>query len=119
MTRWIDRINEAILRRLSSRSRVSVNAEGVVLDGARQYSYADLERVVAFRQANWVGDVLALALDFGGGRVIVVTESDSAWPVLLRALDAQSRITMCSSEWTLRLVAGDEQTELELLDARE
>ncbi len=57
MTGWIDRINRAILRRVASRSRVSANAEGVVLGEGGQYSYADLKRVVAFRQANWVGDV--------------------------------------------------------------
>ncbi len=57
----LDRSNQqSILRRVFSRSRVS--AADVVLGEGGQYSYAEFERVVAFRQADWVGDVLSLAL---------------------------------------------------------
>lgn len=114
MTGWVERLNRAVLRRISSRSPVLVTDLHVRV-GARTYRFFELQRVVAFRQPSWVGDALAVALEFEDGAAVVVTEQDRGWPQLLTALDADSRTEMVSAEWSMRLVGGDAETRLEVL----
>jgi hypothetical protein len=115
MSSWIDRINRAVLRRLSPTFSVVADRDGVELGDGRRYRYADLERVVAFRQASLVGDALSVALDFGNGNVIVVSQADDVWSQVLSALDADPRSRMSSSQWALTLIASEGESQLEVL----
>jgi hypothetical protein len=111
---WIDRINAAIVRRIHGTKPLVADERGVELEGQRLV-YADLERAVAYRHPNLVGDDLTVALDFGGGRVVVVSENDEAWATVVAALDRHPRRQRPSQEWRLALVAGAAEDRLELL----
>lgn len=111
---WIDRINAAILRRVSRAPPVIADEHGVELSG-RKYPYAELERAVAFRHPNLIGDDLTVALDFGGGHIIIVSENDAAWRTVLSSLDAHPRSHRPFAEWSLALVAGPEEAHIDLL----
>lgn len=112
--RWIDRINAAIVRRIHGTKPLLADGRGLELEGQR-LAYAELERAVAYRRPNLVGDDLTVALDFGGGRVAVVGDSDERWSTVLAALDAHPRNTRPSPEWRLALVAGGEDLQVDLL----
>lgn len=112
---WIDRINAAIVRRIAGKHSLLADAHGIEQSGQR-YAYADLERAVAYRHPNYVGDELAVALDFGESRIVVVTENEEAWTTLLAALDEHPRSRLRSTEWRLALVAADAGEWLELLE---
>lgn len=114
MSSWIDRINRAVLRRLSPTFSVVADRDGINLGDGSRYRYADLERVVAFRQASVVGDALSVALDFGDGHVIVVSQADDVWSQVVSALDADSRSRMLSSEWSLTLIASEGESQVEI-----
>lgn len=77
----------------------------------------DLERAVAYRHPDFVGDDLTVALDFGEGRVVVVSENDAAWHPVLSALDADPRGRQRSAEWTVALVGGAADMRIELISA--
>ena len=115
MSRWIDRINRAVLRRISPALTLVADAEGIELGDGSRYRYADLQRVVAFRQAGLVGDALSVALDFGDEQVIVVSQADDAWPNILSALDVDPRSRMPSSQWSLALIAGEGDSQVDVL----
>jgi hypothetical protein len=115
MSSWVDRINRAILRRVSPTYSVVTYREGIELGDGSRYRYADLERVVAFRQASLVGDALSVALDFGDGHVIVVSQADDVWSHVLSALDADPRSRMSSSQWSLALIASEGESQVEIL----
>ena len=115
MSNWIDGINRAGLRRLSPSFSVVPDHEGIELGDGSRYRYADLERVVAFRQASLVGDALSVALDFGNGHVIVVSQTDEVWLHVLSALDADPRSRMSSSQWSLTLIASEGESQLDIL----
>jgi hypothetical protein len=115
MSSWVDRINRAILRRVSPTNSVVGYREGIELGDGSRRRYADLERVVAFRQASLVGDALSVALDFGDGHVIVVSQADDVWLHVLSALDADPRSRMSSSQWSLMLIASEGESQLEIL----
>lgn len=114
MSGWVDRLNRAILRGVSKRPAVQVTASELQA-GGHTYRFSELRRAVAFRQASWVGDELAVALEFDEGVVVVLTEQDAGWSQLLVILDADPRTQLLSAEWSLRLVGGDAETRLELL----
>jgi hypothetical protein len=111
---WIDRINAAIVRRIHGKATLRADAVGVELSG-RRLAYADLQHAVAYRHPNLVGDDLAVALDFGEGRIVVVCENDGAWRTVVAALDAHPRSQRPAVEWTLALVAGAEDVRIELV----
>ena len=111
---WIDRINAAIVRRIHGTKLAVADARGVERDGQR-LEYAELERAVAYHHPSLAGDRLTIALDFGGGRVAVVCESDEGWRTLLAALDAHPRNARPSTEWRLALLAGGEDLRIGLL----
>jgi hypothetical protein len=115
MSSWIDRINRAVRRRLSPTFSVVAHREGIELGDGSRYRYADLERVVASRHGSLVGDALSVALDFGDGHVIVVSQADDAWSQIPSALDADPRSRMSSSQWSLTLIAGEGESQLEIL----
>ena len=108
---WVDRINDAILRRISGKAALLADEQGIEQSGQR-FAYAELQHAVAFRQPNLVGDALSVALDFGGGRIIVVSETEAAWRSVVASLDAHPRNRKSSAEWSLALVAGEERIEL-------
>lgn len=114
MSSWMDRINRAVLRRLSPTFSVVAHRDGIELGDGSRYRYADLERVVAFRQASLVGDALSVALDFGGGQVTVVSQADDVWPQVLSALDADPRSRLSSSQWSLMLIASEGESQVEI-----
>lgn len=111
---WIDRINAAIVRRIHARTTLAADEDGVELSGQRLL-YADLERAVAYRHPNLVGDDLTVVLDFGDDRIVVVSENDEAWTKVLAALDRHPHNERPSTEWQLALVAGGEDVRIELL----
>lgn len=111
---WIDRINQAILRRIQPAETVLADETGIEQAG-RRYSYSELHRAVAYRQPGVVGDALSVALDFGDGRIVVVSESDAAWRHILIALDRDTRVRHRSAEWSLCLVGGAPDARFELL----
>ncbi len=115
MSSWVDRINRAILRRVSPTFSVVADRVGIEHGDGRRHRYADLERVVAFRQASLVGDALSVALDFGDGHVIVVSQGDEVWSHVLSALDADPRSHMSSSQWSLALIASEGESQVEIL----
>jgi hypothetical protein len=51
---------------------VALAHEGALEQAGRRYLCVDLQRAVAFRQPNLIGDSLSVALDFGDGDVIVM-----------------------------------------------
>ena len=112
---WIDRINAAVVRRIAGKDSLLADEHGIEQSGQR-YAYADLERAVAYRHPNHVGDDLAVALDFGESRIVLVTENEDAWTTVLTALDNHPRSRLRSTEWQLALVAAAEGERLELLD---
>lgn len=93
---------------------LAADEDGVELSGQR-LAYADLERAVAYRHPNLVGDDLTVALDFGDGRVVVVSENDEAWTKVLAALDRHPQNQRPSTEWRLTLVAGVQEARIDLL----
>lgn len=111
---WIDRINAAIVCSIHGTKRLFADERGLVLEGQR-LAYAELERAVAYRRPNLVGDDLTVALDFGGGRLVVVGDTDEGWSTVLAALDAHPRNTRPSTEWRLALVAGGDDLPIDLL----
>jgi hypothetical protein len=111
---WIDRINAAIVRRIHGKASLVADDRGLEQAGKR-LAYADLKRATAYRHPNLVADDLAVALDFGDGRVIVVSENDEVWMAVLAALDAHARNVRPSTEWRLALVAGTADVRIELL----
>jgi hypothetical protein len=108
---WVDRINGAILRRIAGKATLLADEQGIEQSGQR-FAYAELQRAVAFREPNLIGDALSVALDFGAGRIIVVSENEAAWQPILASLDAHPRNRRSSSEWSLALVAGGDRIEL-------
>jgi hypothetical protein len=110
---WIDRINAAIVRRIRGEATLRADALGVELSG-RRLAYADLQQAVAYRHPNPIGDDLSVALDFGDGRIVTVSENDAAWRTVLSGLDGHPRNQLLSTEWTLVLV-GAEDVRIELL----
>jgi hypothetical protein len=111
---WIDRINAAIVRRIHGKATLRADDQGVEVSGQR-LAYAGLEHAVAYRHPNLVGDDLAVALDFGEGQVVIVSQNDAAWGTVLSGLDRHPRTQRPSTEWTLALVAGAEDLRIELL----
>lgn len=111
---WIDRINAALVQRIHGKATLRADDVGMELSGQR-LAYSELCRAVAYRHPNPVGGDLAVALDFGGGRVVVVSENDGVWGTILSGLDRHPRNQRPSSEWTLALVAGAEDVRIELL----
>jgi len=112
---WIDRINAAIVRRLHGKATLAADERGVELNGQR-LAYADIQRAVAYRHPNLVSDDLTVALDFGDGGSVVVSENDQAlWTTVLAALDRHPRNQRPSTEWRLALVAGAADVQVELL----
>jgi hypothetical protein len=111
---WIDRINAAIVRRIHGKAMPVADEHGVGQDGQR-LAYADLHRAVAYRHPNLVGDDLAVALDFGEGRIVVFSQNDDAWKTVLAALDAHPLSQQPSTEWTVALIAGSPETRIELM----
>jgi hypothetical protein len=111
---WIDRINAAIVRRIHGKVTLRADANGVEQDGQR-LAWSGLERAVAYRHPSLVGDDLAVALDFGQSRIVVVSEDDEAWGTVVAALDRHPRRQRLSQEWRLALVAGAAEDRLELL----
>ena len=112
---WIERINRAILRRVSPTPSLVAHPEGIELGDGSRYRYADLQRVVAFRHPGLVGDALSVALDFGDEHVVVVSQTDDAWSQVVSALDADPRSRMPSPQWSLALIAGEGESQLEIL----
>jgi hypothetical protein len=112
---WIDRINAAIVWRIARKDGLLADEHGIEQSGQR-YAYADLERAVAYRHPNHVGDDLAVALDFGESRIIVVTENDDAWTTVLAVLDKHPRNRRRLTEWRLALVVAAARERLELID---
>lgn len=113
---WIDRINAAIVRRISRPATV-VADEGGVEQAGRRHAYANLQRAVAFRQPNLIGDALSIALDFGDRNVIVISEHDAAWKTVLSSLDADPRSQRPAAEWCVALIAASEDARFELFQA--
>lgn len=111
---WIDRINAAIVRRIDRKDPLLADEHGIEQSGQR-YAYADLKRAVAYRHPNLIGDELTVALDFGEGHIIIVSENDAAWRAVLSSLDAHPRSQRPSAEWSLALVAGSEDAHIDLL----
>jgi hypothetical protein len=115
---WIDRINAAVLRRIArGRVQMSADANGVTKDG-QTFPFADLERAVAYCHPGLVGDDLVILLDFGAGRLVPVTEHDSAWRTVVEAIDAHPRNSTRYPDWSVGLVA-DVKGRFELLSPRE
>ena len=112
---WIDRINAAIVRRIHGKVPLIADEQGLEQAGQR-VAYAELQRAVAYRHRNLVGDDLALVLDFGEGRVLTIAENHEAWTTVLAALDRDPCNKRPSAEWRLELVAGAEDVRLDLLD---
>jgi hypothetical protein len=94
--------------------RCRADQHGVERNGHR-LAYADLQRAVEYHQPRYTSDELAVALDFGAGRIVVFTESDKAWNANLAALDAHPRSSKPSIEWRLALVAAGADEQIELL----
>jgi hypothetical protein len=111
---WIDRINAAIVRRIHGKAALRADDQGVELSGQR-LMYADLRRAVAYRHPNLIGDDLAIALDFGEGLVVVVSENDAGWRTVVAAINAHPRSRRPSTEWRLALVGGVPEERVELL----
>jgi hypothetical protein len=111
---WIDRINAAIVRRISGKTTQLVDEQGIEQAGQR-LAWSGLERAIAYRHPSLVGDDLAVALDFGESRIVVVSENDEAWKTVLAALDAHPRSRQRSPEWTIALVAGSPEARIELV----
>jgi hypothetical protein len=111
---WIDRINHAISRRTSGKAVLLAGEHGIEQAGQR-YPYADLQRAVALRQPSVIGDALSVALEFGEGHVVVVSDTDAAWKPVLASLDEHPRILRPSAEWSLALVAGAADARFGLL----
>jgi hypothetical protein len=104
-----------VLRRASPTHSVVTYREGIELGDGSRHRFADLERVVAFRHASLVGDALSVALDFGDGHVIVVSQADDVWSHVLSALDTDPRSRMSSSQWSLALIASEGESQVEIL----
>jgi hypothetical protein len=100
---WFDRINAALVRRITGRMAIVADEQGLEQAGQR-VAYADLQHAVAYRHPSYVGDDLAVVLDFG-----------KAWKPLLAALDVHPRIQRSSPEWRVMLVAGAPEVRIELL----
>jgi hypothetical protein len=106
---WLDRI-KAIFRPPAP-SPVYADEGGLERDGQR-HPYAELQGAVAFRHPNYLGDTLTVALDFGDRRLLVLSEHDAAWHLVLASLDAHPRVQRQSTRWLLTLVAGAENIDL-------
>lgn len=115
---WFDRLSAAIVRRIHGNVTLTADQHGVERNGHR-LAYADLQRAVAYHQPRYTYDELAVALDFGEGRIVVFTESDEAWNAILAALDAHPRSFKPSIEWRLALVAAGADEQIELLRREE
>jgi hypothetical protein len=115
MSSWIERINRVILGRLSPAASVVAHHDGLELGDGTRYRYVDLQRVIAFRQASLVGDALSVALDFGNGRAVVVSQADDVWPQVVSALDADPRTRMSSAQWSLILIASKGESQVEIV----
>jgi hypothetical protein len=70
---WIDRINAAIVRRISGKATLLADEQGIEQAGQR-LAWSGLDRAIAYRHPSLVGDDLAVALDFGESRIVVVSE---------------------------------------------
>ena len=117
MSNWIDRINRAILRKITPSSPVRADATGVQVGEGRLYPYTELRRAVAFFQSGFVGGTTSLALEFDA-KVLVISEADEAWSAVVSALDMDQRVLMPSREWRLALLANP-GAQLELLPGRD
>jgi hypothetical protein len=85
-------------------------------DGGTLY-FSELERVVAFLQPSFIGEDLSLALDFGCGRVVQLTEADDAWAATVTALDLNPQISTSSHVWSLELASSQDRNQtVELLN---
>ena len=111
---WIGRLNDAIVRRINGKATLTADEHAVELSGQR-LAYADLQHAVAYRHPSYIGDDLAVALDFGEGQLVIVSQNDAAWGVVLSGLDRHPRRQRPSTEWTLALVAGAEDLRIELV----
>lgn len=97
---WVDRINDALLRRLRPDD----------MPGGAAAMMAELEasvRLVAFTQPGYIGGTTTLVGEFADGRVLQADEHDPAWGALLEALDRSGRTAMSATQWTLSLAAAD------------
>jgi hypothetical protein len=116
VSNWIDRINRAILRRITRSSPVHADATGVQVGQGPLYPYTDLRRAVAFFQSGFVGGTISLALEFDA-KVVVISEADEAWAEVLSALDMNQRVLLPSREWRLALLANP-GVQIEVLRSR-
>ncbi len=109
--RLANTINAWILRRL--RPRFSIECVGdEIVAGDERLSLHALQQAVAYQEALYVGQRLALALMFQDGRRLAISQEDPCWNVVLDALDRLRLTEPLSPEWSLRLLAGEQSLVL-------
>jgi len=105
---WIDRINDVILAKIRRPpARIRVSPEGLTLEDGTTLRVTELDRAVAFKTDDFVGETLCLVMDFGGGRTVEVSDQHPDWDEITAHLDQHPRRRMRSEEWKLQLHRSD------------
>jgi hypothetical protein len=115
----VDRINRALLKfiRRSSRAtageiRFDAGGIGVVSDANPVWTaaWSDIQRIVAFRTAGFVGEDLVLAIEVLSSETHLVSEGQAGWKELTAALPLHLAGAQPYEVWALR-VAFDADAE--------
>jgi hypothetical protein len=116
----IDRINAWLLSRLPSRR---ARAEVVVTDAGLKFAeagreefvaWSQIQRVVATRAPQVVGDTLLLVLGLDDGRALTVPADSAAWSALTAALPAHLAGARPYEDWAIELARAVPERELTL-----
>jgi hypothetical protein len=114
----IDRINAWLISRLPSRrsrSAIAVTDAGlrVTTDGRDELvGWSRIQRVVAARAAQTVGDTLLLVVGLDDGRALTVPADSPAWAPLTAALPTYLSGARPYEEWALELAGAAPDAEL-------
>jgi hypothetical protein len=114
----IDRINAWLISRLPSRRarpEVVVSDAGLQITAAGReelVTWSRIQRVVATRAPQMVGDTLMLVLGLDDGRALTVPADSPAWSPLTAALHARLPGARPYENWAVELARAAPDTEL-------
>ena len=103
----IDRINGLIMSRLRRNRPGPALAGDALRLGDEVFPLAALTGVVAYEADVYAGAVIALALVFGDGRSLTVSQEDACWTGFLAALDRLGLTERPSRDWLTAMIAGE------------
>ena len=115
----LDRLNRWLASRLPSRRLgerlAGVSASGLQLEQAGRphlVGWQSIDRVVASRAAQLVGDTIVLVVGLNDGSALTLSENDPGWRQLTDKLHLYLPGAKRFATWSLELLAGNGDVEV-------